>query len=171
MATLFCTKALQRAYRLKPGHASPDPSPRLGNWYANTVRVDRRSAVLFTNEKTLFSFVMLRGKTRTLEELHYAFMRGLAMSLALEGHNGRAIERVVNEYGHLPAVGAAKNQKLIGSMNHIARDFAYFVYHEGGLNACDLGDVTHRINNTPWGATGYAFASDLVKELATEGAH
>ena len=114
---------------------------------------------------------MLRGKTKTLEQLHFAFMRGLAMSLALEGHNGKDIERLVKEYGQLPNIGPAKNQKLIGSMNHISRDFAFFVYHGGGLGACDLGDVTHRINNTPWGATGYAFSSDLVRALATEEAH
>ena len=171
MTTFFCTKKLQRAFGLTPTPAEHPSTARLGNWYANTIRLERRTAILFTNEKTLFSFVMLKGKARTIDKLHFSFMRGLAMSLALEGHRDKDIEELVNDYGLRPAIGAASDRRVLGTMNQIALDLDFILYSRGGLNACDLGDLIHRINNTPWQATDYNFSSKLVSQLAQSRAH
>jgi len=34
------------------------PTEGLGNWYANLLRIDRRKCLLFTNEKSLYSFLI-----------------------------------------------------------------------------------------------------------------
>jgi hypothetical protein len=173
MTTFLCTKKLLKAFRVPEGGDAPprDSAPRLGNWYVNTIRVERRTGILYTNEKTLFSFVMIKGKRKGPEVLHLSFLHGLSMVLALEGYSDEKIKEIVSEYYTEPIFTSAKNQKILGTMIHIAKDFDYMVYYEGGLGVCDIGDITCRINEAPWSATNYASPRKLMAELTQGQAH
>ena len=61
MRLLHCTQKLLKELG-KPPLQNPDTSPEnsegLGNWYANLLRIDRRKCLLFTNEKTLYTFLI-----------------------------------------------------------------------------------------------------------------
>lgn len=60
MRILYCTQKLLKELNVlplsDPGEVSS--SEGLGNWYANLLRIERRKCLLFTNEKTLYSFLV-----------------------------------------------------------------------------------------------------------------
>ena len=61
---IHCTAKLLKELG-SPTLQSPANEPDtqgLGNWYANLLRIDRRKCILFTNEKTLYSFLIPKVK-------------------------------------------------------------------------------------------------------------
>lgn len=144
--------------------------PRLGDWYANLIRLENRNAVLYTNERTLFSFLVFGIRAKTPGLLPSGFIKGLAAALAFEGHGEAEVGAILSEYEGVVCFTTAPNQKVLGSMTAIVQDLEHIIRHKGGLPFTDLDDVVHRFNNTPWSAIGYRHPSELVRELTAAGA-
>lgn len=54
-----------------------EPQEGVGNWYANLLRIERRKCVMFTNEKTLYSFlafVVLKENLRNIEQVFFTHL-------------------------------------------------------------------------------------------------
>jgi hypothetical protein len=48
----------------------PLPTEGLGNWYCNIIRIDRKKCLLFTNEKSLYTFLVpkvLKANLKNIE--------------------------------------------------------------------------------------------------------
>lgn len=58
MTLLHCTQKLLKELGTPPLVDTPAVTEGLGNWYANLIRIDRKKCILFTNEKTLLSFLI-----------------------------------------------------------------------------------------------------------------
>jgi hypothetical protein len=70
MRTLHCTLKLLKELGNPPLQIStPETHEGLGNWYANLLRIDRRKCLMFTNEKTLYSFLIPRVMKQNLKNL------------------------------------------------------------------------------------------------------
>ncbi len=67
MTLLHCTAKLLKELKNPLLQNSDTPNPEgLGNWYANLLRIDRRKCILFTNEKTFYSFMITKVKKENL---------------------------------------------------------------------------------------------------------
>ena len=164
MTTFRCTKKLLQHIGVKPGD-SAQRKELFGPWCANIVRLDRRSAVIYTNERTLFSFAMFKVKAKNPQQFHAVFLIGLSNALALEGHSQPTILKVLETHDASPSYTVIANRRVLGSMNAIYQDLSHMVWYQGGLANSNVSDLTHKLNNTPWGAIGYNQASQLVAEL------
>ena len=100
MRLIHCTQKLLKELG-NPPLQSPDSSADtqdLGNWYANLLRIDRRKCILFTNEKTLYSFLIPRVKKENLKNIIDEFLFNLNLNLQAEGFPLDVIIRVMAEY-------------------------------------------------------------------------
>ncbi len=166
MAAFRCTNKLLKHLNVKPcGEIDASHTKTtLGDWYANLIMADRRKVVIWTNEQTLFSFVMLKVRANRPDLFNLGFVRGLAMSLQIEDIPLPQVERILREYAGPMDFCKTKNSSVVASMNRIGQGFEHMVWYEHGFKHCDIGELVHRLNNTPWKAIGYNFASELVRE-------
>jgi len=148
LTLLHCTQKLLKELG-NPPLQSPDNlhSTGLGNWYANLLRIDRRKCILFTNEKTLYSFLIPRVKKENLKNIVDEFLFYLNMNLQAEGFSIEVINRVLQEYTD---IGFAKtaSKKILGSMNQLAFEYEIFVQEKGGLENVKVLEMNRDINRT-----------------------
>lgn len=73
MRIIHCTQKILK--ELDVPLVEPDkithPAEGLGNWYCNLIRIDKRKCLLFTNGKSLYSFLIpnvLKANLKNIEE-------------------------------------------------------------------------------------------------------
>ena len=100
MRLIHCTQKLLKELAVVPTDtdATQMNSEGLGNWYANILRFDRRKCILFTNERTLYSFLVPGVLKKDLIRFNSLFINHLAFNLQYEGFSTVVIERVLEEY-------------------------------------------------------------------------
>ncbi len=69
MQILHCTQKLLTELGTPLLADIPADPEGLGNWYANLIRIDRRKCLLFTNDKTLYSFLIPAVKKENLKNI------------------------------------------------------------------------------------------------------
>jgi hypothetical protein len=167
MTLLYCTQKLLKELG-KPPLQNPDNEPNkesLGNWYANLLRIDKRKCILFTNEKTLYSFLIPKVKKENLKNIIDEFLFNLNMNLQAEGFPLEVIHRVMQEY---PDIGFAKtaSRHVLGSMNELAFQYENLIvnFTEGIENIRILG-VNKDINRTIMRGIKYLHPIEMLQEL------
>lgn len=166
MRIIHCTRKLLK--ELDVPLVEPDkislPTERLGNWYANLLRIDRRKCVIFTNEKTLYTFLIpkvLKGNLKNIEE---EFLIHLSYNLQNEGFGLEVINRIMQEYGK---IGFAKtaSKRVLGSMNELAYQYEFQIMRDGGIDNIKILQLNQRINRTPMGALKYGYPIEGLRKL------
>lgn len=76
----------------------PLPTKGLGNWYANLLRIDRKKCLLFTNEKSLYTFLVPKVLKSNLKKIEQEFLINLSYNLQSEGFGLDVTNRVMQEY-------------------------------------------------------------------------
>ena len=56
--SLRCTRRLLKKLKVTPREVLPEPTNRLGDWYANVLNIERHRLVLATSERCLLSVVV-----------------------------------------------------------------------------------------------------------------
>jgi hypothetical protein len=81
---------------------------------------------LFTNEKTLYTFLIPKVLKDNLKNIEDEFITHLSYNLQYEGFGLEVINRGVQEYQEM---GFAKtsNRQVLGSMNEFAFEYDYFM--------------------------------------------
>ena len=165
MTRICCTQALLKLLRVKPDEIqnSQQRAP-LGDWYANLLWMARKKCVLFTNEETLFSFLVLDAKKADLMDMNAFFRVNLRRGLEAVGIGGVVADRLILTLGEV-SVAKTTNRSVLGSMNDYA--FQYKVYAElkGGIHRCDVLDMIYSINKIPMSAIGYDSGTKRLKCL------
>ena len=136
----------------------------LGDWLANLIWIERRKCILFTNEKTLFSFIVLDVKKRDLKNLRSFFVENLRKGLSAVGIPTPTIAKPLLGLGNIK-IARAENRSVLGSMNDYAFQYKVHILEEGGINQCDIGNITSRVNETPMKAIGYESGTRKMLEL------
>ena len=142
----------------------PQPTEGLGNWYANLLRIDRRKCLLFTNEKSLYTFLIPKVKKENLKNIEDEFTIYLNYNLQCEGFGLDAISRVMQGYDE---IGFAKtsNRQVLGSMNEFAFEYDFFIQRAGGLEKAMIFEINKEINRTIKGALKYRYPIEGLKCL------
>ena len=99
MRIIHCTQKLLKELENPPVQSIENRpvTDGLGNWYANLIRLDRKKCLLFTSEKTLYSFLIPKVKKENLKIIIDEFLFNLNMNLQAEGFPLEVINRVMAE--------------------------------------------------------------------------
>jgi len=165
MKIIHCTRKLLKELDvpLVETDMIPQPTEGLGNWYANLLRINRRKCLLFTNEKTLYTFLIPKVLKANLKSIKDEFIIHLNYNLQYEGFGLEMINRVMLEYQE---IGFAKssNRQVLGSMNEFAFEYDYFIRRDGGLEKVRIFEINKEINRTPMGAIKYMYPIKSLRE-------
>jgi hypothetical protein len=166
MRILHCTRKLLKELDvpLVEPDKIPQPTEGLGNWYANLLRIDRRKCLLFTNEKTLYTFLIPKVLKANLKNIEEEFLINLSYNLQYEGFGLEMINRVIQEYQE---IGFSKtySRQVLGSMNELAFEYDYFIRREWGIEKARIFEINKEINRTPMGALKYRYPIEALKNL------
>jgi len=166
MATLRCTKKLLSELKLKPA-AETKSTGAFGCWHANLLRVDRRKCVLFTHDKTLYTF-FLPGLTKPhFQNFHEVFRHNLFKSLIAENLSQNHIEIFLDEIQEIE-ICKTNNRSVLGSMNDLTFQLKYHIADEGGLLNTDIVKLNHTLNRIPMSAIKEIYSIYELKNLLHE---
>ena len=166
MQLIRCTKKIQKEMGLKAADLAiyePDVSP-LGPWHANLIYVERRKCVLFTNDKTLFNFLVPDVARSHLRELDKLFRGWLECILSEEGFDSELKEKTLSEYQEI-GYADSSSKSVLGSMNDLAFHYKYLVLSGGGVHSYQVPEIIRKLNRMPMGALGYQYSIDALKTL------
>lgn len=166
MYQLRCTKKVQDILGLKSSNLAEirDENFALGNWYVNTFTVNRRKCLLFMEEKTLLSFVLVGLRKDHHKNMGQIFKNGVVQLLELEGVSPFVIKAFEKAPEHIEYT-KTDSKKLLGNINDLLATYEYMILYDGGLNLCDLDDITMRINRTPQRNLDWKYSVDVLHEI------
>ena len=150
MAILRCTKKLLSELKLKPSDGTQDAN-EFGCWHANLLRIDRRKCVLFTHDKTLYTF-FVPGLTKPhFQNFHEVFRQNLFKSLITENLSQNHIEIILDDIREIE-ISKTNNRSVLGSMNDLTFQLKHHIADEGGLLSADIVKLNHDLNRIPMSA-------------------
>lgn len=165
MYQLRCTKKAQNALGLKAVDLSEPKYENfvLGNWYVNNFTDNRRKCLLFMEEKTLASFVLVGLRKEHIKDIGKIFKNGVVQLLELENFPLEVVFAFKNAPEHVVFTKTA-SKKLLGNMNDLMSLYRHFIYNEGGVTNCDLCAISMKLNRTPQRSLNWRFSIDAVHE-------
>jgi hypothetical protein len=166
MVQLRCTKKVLDALGIKPSELfeCKEVNSLLGNWYVNLFNIDRRKALLFMSEKTLFSFMLFGVKKTNIKDMPLFLLNGLTRLLQIEGFTEKQINEVISDFKNME-ITKTNSRSVLGNLNDLKNMYEIMIYHDGGLKHCDLGTIILKINRTPQRNLGWKYSIDVVKEI------
>jgi hypothetical protein len=120
--------------------------------------------VLFTNDKTLFNFLVpdvVRGQLSDLDELFRGWFECI---LSDEGFDSELKVKVLSEYQET-GYASSNSKTVLGSMNDLAFHYNYLLLEGGGVHSCDLPEIIRNLNRMPLGVLGYEYSIVALKTL------
>lgn len=163
MQVIHCTKKLLIELGALGSKMPPEPSAGfLGPWHANLIRIERKKCILFTNDRTLYSFLVPGYKKK--DDVHDLFLLNLNSSLAAEGFGQGDILKALDEYREI-AIAPTTNRSVLGSMNDLVNQVEFYIGRAGGLEDAEMLRVNMMLNRVPMGALKYKYAIEKVYEL------
>jgi hypothetical protein len=170
MRIIHCTQKLLKELDvpLIESDKIPSHTEGLGNWYANLLRIDRRKCLLFTNEKTLYSFLIPKVLKNDLENIEEKFLISLSHNLQYEGFELDVINRVMQEYKE---IGFAKtaSMKVLGAMNQLKFEYEVLVLGKEGFENVKILKVNRDLNRTIMKGIKFLHPIDVLKKLLQGG--
>ena len=150
MPVLRCTRKLLKELRVSNDDLvdENESSERLGDWYANLLRIDRRKCVMFTNAATLYTFLVAGVLRKDFDRVGDLFRTHLRRTLAHDEYSATDIDLVLEEYDTL-LVGRTRDRRVLGSMNDFAWAVETCIWKEGGLQRCDLEELNRWLKTHP----------------------
>lgn len=164
MRLIHCTQKLLKELNVplsSPGEVSS--SEGLGNWYANLLRIERRKCLLFTNEKSLYSFLVPAVLKENLKHIEQEFLVHLLLNLKYEGFGPVALEKVSGEYRQL-GFSKTASRSVLGSMNDIAYQYEVYIHMDGGVENAKILQINQKINRMPMSTLDYLYSIDVLRK-------
>ena len=117
---------------------------RLGAWYANIFKIGRHKTLIFVNEKTLFSFVVMKVTKKDFLDFSSLFVENLTAALEVVNFNYAEIVSIKEECTAAIEITKTSDKKILGAMNEVVFHFSSFL-HEGS----SLEEATFHCNQIP----------------------
>ena len=140
---------------------------KLGDWYANLLYISRRKCVLFTNEKTLYSFLIPRVKRASLTQLHELFLSELQINLFSEGFDHTVVTDLPKRYRDF-GIARTKSRSVLGSMTDFALQLKYIFMDREGPDSSNIIEINQRINRVPMKAIEYKYSIERLRAAISE---
>jgi len=166
MGNIRCTSKLLNEIRAEPA-VTPKQLPNLSDWHANLLRVDRKKCVLFTNDLTLYSFLIHMVKESLSVGFGEQFRLGLLKSLMSDKLDELQVKRMLSSQGTV-MIAQTNNRSVLGSMNDLVFQIRCLVYSMGGLADANLSVINHHLNRIPMSAIRYSVGIEELKRRLLE---
>jgi hypothetical protein len=166
MATIYCTRKAAKEAGLSEVQLVENPhddSP-LGSWHINLFFRRRKKCLIFTNTRTLYSFVVENVKRAAVRDLAVLFRKELRRSLFHEEFNAEIMKRVTSATENIQ-LARASNRSVLSSMNDLIWQHDGYTETVEEQGCEDLVAVNRQINRTPMGTLQYALPVEKFKEL------
>jgi len=137
-------------------------TPGLGSWYVNCFSAKRRFNLLFMNERTCFSFLVVGLLKEDVLRIDEIFRCEFARALAYKGYQEQTIGKIMEEYATW-TIARTSNRRLLGTMNDYA--FLYDASRIHRLEEESHDAMIKRVNEAPMRVLDYRAASDVLREL------
>ena len=167
MRLIHCTAKLLKELK-NPPLQNPDTqnSDGLGNWYANLLRIDRRKCILFTNEKTLYSFMIPNVLKKNIRNIQEEFLVNLNFNLQTEGFPLEVINRVMAEYTEMGFAKTA-SKTVLGAMTQLMFEYEVFIQMKEGLENVKILEMNKDINRSLMRGDRHLHPIEMLQELLT----
>ena len=167
MRLIHCTAKLLKELK-NPPLQNPDTqnSDGLGNWYANLLRIDRRKCILFTNEKTLYSFMIPNVLKKNIRNIQEEFLVNLYFNLQTEGFPLEVINRVMAEYTEMGFAKTA-SKTVLGAMTQLMFEYEVFIQMKEGLENVKILEMNKDINRSLMRGDRHLHPIEMLQELLT----
>jgi hypothetical protein len=166
MPLIRCTQTLLKELGVTPEEKS-FTNEVLGEWHANLYLIQRRKCVLFTNNKTLFSFLVTGLKKADFKDFDEIFRQRCFKQLIYEDIPQNQFEKVLTENREI-SYGKTNNRSVLGSMNNFKFAIESFVYNAGHIDYIDLFKVNKNLNYRIMGALDYKKANEVLREVLSK---
>ena len=166
MFQLRCTKKTQELLNLGASDLS-EATPEnfaLGCWYVNSFIQNRKKCLLFVEEATLMSFVLTGFRKEHIKNFPLIFKAGLIQLLRFENIDPEIISSYENGTNDVVFTKTA-SKKILGNMNDLLSLYQHFITSDGGLDYCDLNEITMRLNRTPQRNLDWCFSVEALHKL------
>ena len=134
------------------------------SWHANLLRIDRRKCVLFTHDKTLYSFFVAGLTKPHFENIREVFRQNLFKSLMAETLPQKYIEIFLDDIREIE-IAKTNNRSVLGSMNDLTFQLKYQIADEGGLIVADISKLNHDLNRIPMSAINEIYSIYELQNL------
>jgi hypothetical protein len=166
MANIRCTSKLLKEIGIKHTIVPAQP-PSLSDWHANLLRVDHKKCALFTNDLTLYSFLIHMVKKPLSAGLGELFRLGLLKSLISDGLDNPQVRHMLGGQGSI-MITKTNSRSILGSMNDLAFQIKCIVHEMNGLVIADLSEINRQLNYIPMGAIKYNIGIEELKRRMVE---
>ncbi len=169
MRIIHCSQNLLK--EIKEDVVSPEDIPAdnsgLGNWYCDVFRYNRKKYLIFTNERTLYTFFVYGIKRHDVDSISNIFRENLLLYLNRTGIDNEIINRVTMEYKE---IGFCR-----GSNSNITETMNFFIKMLEARLEC-IDDITEReilitnmnMNTTELEQLDFSYPAKKIKELITK---
>jgi hypothetical protein len=175
MTTLFCSKKLERFLGNVEHYLEPDYGNKYGNWNGHLFSINRKRFILFTNDKTAYSFVWADVRKAMMADFQYLFTETLISQLDFDLRiNERQEIDIRNALAELRLTKTNNNKNILGTMNEFIAIVKYQVEYQGGLENISCTSFASGLNNgivgtkLPISAAKYSCPKDLMLTLLLE---
>ncbi|MCD6199501.1 MAG: hypothetical protein J7K15_13195 [Deltaproteobacteria bacterium] len=128
------------------------------------MRIDRRKCVLFTHDKTLYSFFVAGLTKPHFENIREVFRQNLFKSLVAETLPQKHIEIFLDDIRKIE-IAKTNNRSVLGSMNDLTFQLKYRIAYEGGLLNTDITQLIHDLNRIPMSAIEEIYSIYELRKL------
>lgn len=166
---LRLTGKLQKELGLKPKDLCEPQSSSvgLGSWTANIFTEDRRKALVFINEKTLYAFMLFGVRKDNIQNIKKVFVNGLTQLLTMDGFSEQQIKKLMAGYDQVQFT-KTNSKQILGNLNDITQLYQFSIHQGGGFKYCDINEIIHKLNRMPQRNIGWGYAIDAVREIAKQ---
>ena len=163
MKIIRCTQKALKLLNMPISKDAEIDNP-LAEWYCNLLWIERKKCLLFTHEKTLFSFLVVdfrKGDVKNLDTIVQNHLRKALENLPVSNNK---INRFMHQTeGFILTKTASK--RILGSMNDYAYQYMVNIAHHGGLDNCDINEMIYQVNTNPMSMISYKSGNKLMLEL------
>ncbi|OEF11168.1 DUF6933 domain-containing protein [Aliivibrio logei] len=158
-----CTKKVQDFIGITPSELKVIVPEKfaLGNWFVHSFEEDNHNVLVFMEEKTLFSFIIVGIQKEHIKTLRKHFLEGLCLQMKAEGISIQTISAYAINDTVIQYTKTDSTNK-VGIMNDLISLYQSRIEIEGGLSEIDIVDVAMKINRVPESHLALTYA---VKEF------
>lgn len=148
-----------------------NPHLNLHLWHANFKFLNRKKAILFTHDKSLFSFLLVGIKKADYKHIDEIFKENAVRNLLIEDFDQRIVDYLIPQDSEIK-LGKSADRSVIGSMNdHWQRIPFYYDKFQYEITGSVLNQVlvNRELNRTPMQCSKKGFFPiEKLKELTRD---
>ena len=159
------TSKLQKEMGLKKSDL-PEEEPQFsyfGSCHSNLLHISGKKCVLFTNDRTLFSFLIPDITRSQIRLLSHLFREHLEQTLSEKGFAVSTIAKILSEYSEI-RYSKSNSKIVLGCMIDFAWHYKYLILESGGIDKSCVSQIVKKLNRMPMSAIQYEYPINVFKD-------